>query len=134
MLFAAPLATVAATFPALFPTQVRYAGFAIADNAAVAVFGGTAPVFADTVIERTGWQLFPAAYLVLAAVVGLVALRFLPETVGCSLRGTGIPGVQGELERELTAVIASQPVSPAASVHRMTTTTARRGTDTHARA
>ncbi|WP_409435670.1 MFS transporter [Mycobacterium sp. SMC-14] len=101
VLFAGPLATVAATFPAMFPTQVRYAGFAIADNAAVAVFGGTAPVLADSVIERTGWQLFPAAYLVLAAVIGLVALRFLPETLGCSLRGTGIPGVQGELEREL---------------------------------
>ncbi|WP_067977022.1 MFS transporter [Mycolicibacter icosiumassiliensis] len=108
VLFAAPLATVAATFPAMFPTQVRYAGFAIADNAAVAVFGGTAPVLADSVIEHTGWQLFPAAYLVAAAVLGLVALRFLPETLGCSLRGTGIPGVQGELERELAAVIAEQ--------------------------
>ncbi|MEB3035204.1 MFS transporter, partial [[Mycobacterium] nativiensis] len=86
VLFAAPLATVAATFPAMFPTQVRYAGFAIADNAAVAVFGGTAPVLADSVIEHTGWQLFPAAYLVAAAVLGLVALRFLPETLGCSLR------------------------------------------------
>lgn len=111
VLFAAPLATVSATFPALFPTQVRYAGFAIADNAAVAMFGGTAPVLADSVIERTGWQLFPAAYLVFAAAIGLVALRFLPETLGCSLRGTGIPGVQGELERELAAVIATQPVA-----------------------
>lgn len=109
VLFSAPLATVAATFPAMFPTQVRYAGFAIANNAAVAVFGGTAPVLADSVIEHTGWQLFPAAYLVAAAVLGLVALRFLPETLGCSLRGTGIPGVQGELERELAAVIANQP-------------------------
>lgn len=109
VLFAAPLATVAATFPALFPTQVRYAGFAIADNAAVAVFGGTAPVVADTVIERTGWQLFPAAYLVFAALIGLVALRFLPETVGYSLRGTGIPGEQGVLERELSALTAERP-------------------------
>ncbi|BBY33490.1 MFS transporter [Mycolicibacter minnesotensis] len=109
VLFAAPLATVAATFPAMFPTQVRYAGFAVADNAAVAVFGGTAPVVADSVIEHTGWQLFPAAYLVAAAVLGLIALRFLPETLGYSLRGTGIPGEQGELERELAAVIANQP-------------------------
>lgn len=109
VLLAAPLATVSATFPAMFPTQVRYAGFAIADNAAVAMFGGTAPVVADTVIDHTGWQLFPAAYLVLAAVIGLCALRFLPETVGVSLRGTGIPGVQGALERELAALTADQP-------------------------
>lgn len=111
VLLAAPLATVAATFPAMFPTQVRYAGFAIADNAAVTVFGGTAPVVADSVIGHTGWQLFPAAYLVAAAIVGLTALRFLPETAGCSLRGTGVPGMPGELERELAAVIARQPVA-----------------------
>lgn len=111
VLFAAPLATVAATFPAMFPTQVRYAGFAIADNAAVAMFGGTAPVLADSVIDQTGWQLFPAAYLVVAAALGLGALRFLPETAGYSLRGTETPGVQGELERELAAVIAGQGVS-----------------------
>lgn len=101
VLLAAPLATVSATFPAMFPTQVRYAGFAIADNAAVAMFGGTAPMVADSVIAHTGWQLFPAGYLMLAAGLGLFALRFLPETAGCSLRGTGIPGVPGELEREL---------------------------------
>ena len=104
VLFAGPLATVAATFPAMFPTQVRYAGFAIANNAAVAVFGGTAPMLADSVIEHTGWQLFPAAYVVAAAMLGLVALRFLPETAGYSLRGTGIPGVPGALERELAAL------------------------------
>src|SRR5690625_280365 len=109
VLFAAPLATVSATFPALFPTQVRYAGFAIADNAAVAVFGGTAPVVADSVIEQTGWQLFPAVYLVAAAVIGLGVLRFLPETLGYSLRGTGTPGVQGELERELAELAAAEP-------------------------
>lgn len=108
VLLAAPLATVTATFPALFPTQVRYAGFAIANNAAVAMFGGTAPALTDSVIERTGWQLFPAGYLMFAALIGLVALRFLPETVGYSLRGTGVPGVEGELERELSVLTAEE--------------------------
>ena len=115
MIFAVPLSMVSATFPALFPTQVRYAGFAIADNAAVAMFGGTAPVVADSVIAHTGWQLFPAAYLACAAVVGLATLRFLPETLGCSLRGTEIPGEQGPLERELAAVIADQATQPVPS-------------------
>ncbi len=104
LLFAAPLATVSATFPAMFPTQVRYAGFAISYNMAVALFGGTAPVVADTAIATTGWRLFPAGYLILGAVIGLAALRFVPETVGCSLRGTDIPGVESELERELAGL------------------------------
>ncbi|HET9874903.1 MAG TPA: MFS transporter [Mycobacterium sp.] len=116
LLFAAPLATVSATFPAMFPTQVRYAGFAISYNVAVALFGGTAPVVADTVIETTGWRLFPAAYLILGAVIGLATLRFLPETVGCSLRGTDIPGVESELERELAALPTT--MAPAANAHK----------------
>lgn len=110
VLFAAPLATVAATFPAMFPTQVRYAGFAISYNAAVTLFGGTAPIVADTVIETTGWRLFPAAYLMLAALIGLLALRFLPETAGCSLRGTDIPGVASDLERELLESLETRPL------------------------
>lgn len=104
LLFIPQLATVAATFPAMFPTQVRYAGFAISYNLATALFGGTAPVVADTVISSTGWRLFPAAYLIVGAVVGLAALAFLPETAGRSLRGTGTPGVAGEMERELAAL------------------------------
>lgn len=103
VLFAAPMATVAATFPALFPTQVRFAGFAVADNAAVALFGGTAPVLADSVITHTGWQLFPAAYLMVAAAIGLIALRFLPETAGYSLRGTEMPAVRADFARNLAA-------------------------------
>lgn len=108
VLLAAPLATVPAMFPAMFPTQVRYAGFAIADNAGVALFGGTAPMIVDTVIVKTGWGLFPAACLIVAAVVGLIALRFAPETNGCTLRGTDIPGVASDLERELAELTAAR--------------------------
>lgn len=112
VLLAAPLATVPAIFPAMFPTQVRYAGFAIADNAGIALFGGTAPMFVDTVIVHTGWGLFPAACLIVAAAVGLVALRFAPETNGCSLRGTDIPGVESDLARELRELTAGRAGFP----------------------
>ncbi|MEO8814355.1 MAG: MFS transporter [Mycobacterium sp.] len=112
VLLAAPLATVPAFFPAMFPTQVRYAGFAIANNAGVALFGGTAPIIADTVITKTGWGLFPAVGLIVAAAVGLIALRFAPETVGCSLRGTDTPGVASELERELAALTGGRSGLP----------------------
>lgn len=99
VLYIPQLATISATFPAMFPTQVRYAGFAISYNVATAAFGGTAPLVNEAVVDKTGWNLFPAAYLMAACVVGMVACAFLKETAGCSLRGTGIPerGVEPEL-------------------------------------
>jgi MFS transporter, MHS family, proline/betaine transporter len=42
-------------------------------------------------VDKTGWDLFPAAYLMLACVVGLCALPFLIETAGASIAGTDIP-------------------------------------------
>ncbi|MFW0788432.1 MFS transporter [Gordonia sp. CPCC 205333] len=99
VLYIPQLATISATFPAMFPTQVRYAGFAISYNVATAAFGGTAPLVNEAVVDNTGWNLFPAAYMMAACVVGMIALAFLKETVGASLRGTGIPeqGVEPEL-------------------------------------
>lgn len=101
LLFIPQLATVSATFPAMFPTQVRYAGFAISYNVATTLFGGTAPLVADAVIDSTGWRLFPAVYLILGSSIGLAAIPFMRETAGCSIRGTEIPGTAAPLEREL---------------------------------
>lgn len=90
------LSTISATFPAMFPTHVRYAGFAIAYNISTALFGGTAPYVNDALVEGTGDKIFPAYYLMAACVVGVVALWFVPETRGCSLRGRGIPGIDNK--------------------------------------
>ncbi|WP_280472254.1 MFS transporter [Nocardia cyriacigeorgica] len=84
------LATISATFPAIFPTHVRYAGFALGYNVSTAVFGGTAPLVNEAVIESTGWSLFPAFYMIGATLIGLVAWAFLRET-----GGTTRPGTQG---------------------------------------
>jgi MHS family proline/betaine transporter-like MFS transporter len=92
LLFVPQLATISATFPAMFPTHLRYAGFALSYNVATAAFGGTAPLISDAVIKATGWRLFPAAYMMLACAIGMAALPFLRETAGCSIRGTEIPG------------------------------------------
>lgn len=86
LLYVPQLATISATFPALFPTSVRFAGFAIAYNVATSIFGGTAPMVGSGLISMTGDPLMPAYYMMLACVVGLVALRFMPETAGRSLR------------------------------------------------
>ncbi|MGK8466565.1 MFS transporter [Nocardia cyriacigeorgica] len=85
------LATISATFPAIFPTHVRYAGFALGYNVSTAVLGGTAPLVNEAVIESTGWSLFPAFYMIGATLIGLVAWAFLRETAGTSIRGTEVP-------------------------------------------
>lgn len=91
LLYIPQLSTITATFPCMFPTQVRYAGFAISYNLSTAAFGGTAPLVNDLMVDKTGWDLFPAAYLMLACAVGLCALPFLIETAGASIAGTDIP-------------------------------------------
>ncbi len=97
LLYIPQLATISATFPAMFPTQVRYAGFAISYNVATAAFGGTAPSVNNALIDATGWDLFPALYMMIACVVGMVAMLFLRETAGVSIRGTDIPGEEPDL-------------------------------------
>ncbi|NML91159.1 MULTISPECIES: MFS transporter [unclassified Sphingobium] len=87
MLYVPQLATISATFPALFPTPVRFAGFAIAYNVSTSIFGGTAPAIGSGLITLTGNELMPAAYMMLACIIGLIALRFMPETAGRSLHG-----------------------------------------------
>jgi MHS family proline/betaine transporter-like MFS transporter len=64
----------------MFPTRVRYSGFAISFNVANAVFGGTAPFVATLLIAQTGSNIAPAWYLVAAAVVSGVAVLASPET------------------------------------------------------
>lgn len=59
----------------IFPTKVRYSGFAFSFNSANALFGGTAPFVATLLIGMTGSKVAPAWYLVAAAAVALVALR-----------------------------------------------------------
>nr|WP_259140261.1 MFS transporter [Tsukamurella ocularis] len=99
VLYIPQLATITATFPAMFPTPVRFAGFAISYNVATAAFGGTAPYVNESMIEATGQSLFPAWYMMAACVIGLIALPFLQETKGCSIRGTEVPGPDTDATR-----------------------------------
>jgi MFS family permease len=92
LLYVPQLATISATFPAMFPTQVRYAGFAIAYNVSTSIFGGTAPALNDWLIKVTGDRLVPAYYMMGACLVGLIALLKVPETARYPISGTEIPG------------------------------------------
>ncbi|HEY7596693.1 MAG TPA: MFS transporter [Actinophytocola sp.] len=100
LLYVPQLSTISATFPAMFPTHVRYAGFAIAYNISTSLFGGTAPAVNQGLINASGDQLFPAYYMMAACVVGAIALLFVPETRACSIRGRGIPGVDTKPQME----------------------------------
>jgi MHS family proline/betaine transporter-like MFS transporter len=94
LLYLPQLATISATFPAMFPTQVRYAGFAITYNVSTALFGGTAPMVNELLVSSTGNVLMPAFYMMGACLVGLVAVWKMPETAGSSLRNMKIPGIK----------------------------------------
>lgn len=86
------ISTISATLPALFPTVVRYSGFAIGYNVSTAVFGGTAGVANEALIASTGNNLVPGFYLAAAGLIGLISVLTFRETAGRSLRGNIIPG------------------------------------------
>ncbi len=92
LVYVLQLGTISATFPAMFPAHVRYAGMAISYNVATAVFGGTAPAANDLLIDMTGNTLMPAYYMMGACVIGMIALYFVIETRGASLHGVHTPG------------------------------------------
>ncbi|MGE6897421.1 MFS transporter [Priestia flexa] len=77
---------VLATFLSeMFPTEVRYSGFALSFNAGNAIFGGTSPYVATFLIAATGNDFAPAFYLVVAAIIALIALIKTTETSSVSL-------------------------------------------------
>lgn len=58
----------------LFPTKVRFSGFAISFNTANALFGGTAPLISTWLIGLTGNKMAPAWYLMAAAIITFLAI------------------------------------------------------------
>ncbi len=83
------LAPVCASIPTLlaelFPTTIRNTGAAIGYNVALAIFGGTAPLFCISLVQITGSNLAPAAYLILCALLSVFALGFIKESYKSAL-------------------------------------------------
>ncbi|MFZ3013481.1 MAG: MFS transporter, partial [Nitrospira sp.] len=63
----------------LFPVASRYTGLSISYNIASALFGGTAPLMATLIMERSGSALAPGWYVSLCAVLSLIALSTIRE-------------------------------------------------------
>lgn len=89
--FAGP---VAATLPAIFPTHTRMAALGIGYNLSVAVFAGTTPMINSALIPVFG-SWWPAVWLAVFGVVGMVAVRFLTESARQPLVGNS-PQVESD--------------------------------------
>ncbi|MFE0022382.1 MFS transporter [Amycolatopsis sp. NPDC059021] len=74
------LAVIGSTFPAMFPTRVRYGSFAIGYNVSTSIFGGTCGVIVTALIKSTGNADWPAYYLIIAALIAIVPILKIPET------------------------------------------------------
>lgn len=70
----------------LFPTRVRYTGLSLGNNAATALFGGTAPFIATWLIASTGSAVSPAFLLIASALVTLTVVVPMRETSHAELR------------------------------------------------
>lgn len=99
--------TMPSTLPAIFPTRVRYGGFAIAYNISTSLFGGTAPYIITYLIAETGDKQVPALYLMGAAVIALVPILLIPETANRPLPGSksqhGANGARGPAKKPAPA-------------------------------
>ncbi|CAM5786284.1 MFS transporter [Castellaniella caeni] len=69
----------------LFPTRTRQTGLSIAYQVTAAIFTGTVPYVLTWFIARTGDIMYPAYYLIVMGVVGVVVTLTLKETRGSSL-------------------------------------------------
>lgn len=99
--FAGP---VAATLPAIFPTHTRMAALGIGYNISVAVFAGTTPMINSALIPVLG-SWWPAAWLALFGVLGLVAVSYLPESARQPLKGNS-PQVESDRQaRQLARTV-----------------------------
>lgn len=77
--------TLASYLCETFPTEVRYSGFALSFNLANALFGGSASYISFALIKVTGNALMPAFYMVVIAVLSLIAMLLSHEHTGKDL-------------------------------------------------
>ncbi|CAG9195084.1 membrane hypothetical protein [Paraburkholderia sabiae] len=97
------------SLPALFPTKIRYSALAIGFNVSVSLFGGTTPLVAAWLVDRTGDAMMPAYYLMAASIVGIVSVLALRETARKPLPGSG-PCVATRAEA-MSLIRGAEPVN-----------------------
>jgi MFS transporter, MHS family, proline/betaine transporter len=73
------LGALPTVFVSLHGARLRCSSLSIGYNLAVAVFGGTAPLVATTLVSVTGWDASPGLYFAASALVGLALLAYVPS-------------------------------------------------------
>ncbi|MEI8295810.1 MAG: MFS transporter [Alphaproteobacteria bacterium] len=68
----------------MYPTKIRYSAIAMTTNISGPLFGGITPMLITYLISATGSTMVPAYYLMLIAVISLIALRFLGPPISSS--------------------------------------------------
>lgn len=61
----------------MFPTSSRATGMALGYNIGVAIFGGFTPLIATLLINRTGMDVAPSFWIIVAAIASLVSLSVI---------------------------------------------------------
>lgn len=74
------MAVIPVTMVEAFPARVRCSAIAVAYNLSLGLIGGTSPIVATFLIQRTHDDLSPAYYLITAAVISILAVLTLRET------------------------------------------------------
>jgi MHS family proline/betaine transporter-like MFS transporter len=105
-------ATMPSTLPSLFPTMVRAGALAIAFNVSISLFGGTTSVVMTSLINATGFLMWPAIYLIAAGIIGLIAIHFVPESNRRPLWGSTPSAASKEEAKDHAEELNSQ-VEPA---------------------
>ncbi|MFF0815172.1 MFS transporter [Rhodococcus sp. NPDC003318] len=88
------IGTITAVSPVLlselFPTRVRYTGVSVSYQIAATLGPGLFPVVAASLVAASGSGYAVAGLLMVAGLISIIALRFVPETRGSAFRDTPI--------------------------------------------
>ncbi|WAP52285.1 MFS transporter [Arthrobacter sp. ATA002] len=113
VLLAVPVAlyvsNLASALPALFTTASRYGAMGISYNFAVAIFGGTAPLIMQGLINISGNDMMPAFWLIATSAVGAVAIFIMKESANRPMPGS-MPSV--DTRAEAHELVATQDENP----------------------
>jgi MFS transporter, MHS family, proline/betaine transporter len=65
----------------IFPAATRVSGLSLSYNVGVTIFGGFAPLYAQSLVDLTGSNLAPSYYIMATALLSLVSLFILSRRI-----------------------------------------------------